>query len=163
MTVEALTQHFHARFQVGQGARLLVQVVMLDVVVDVAYQLQQLAAVLPAQLFGRQLQVKQADVAQFRQVNGEQCAVGADALVIAAQFFEVTFAVVAELFEQESDALAIGAAAVLRGVFAQGSEVSMGAGEGLFVECLVSSRCFAGCGGGNAASTRAMRQAPGWS
>ena len=41
---------------------------------------------------------------------------------------------VAELFEKQADALAVGAAAVLHRVFAQRDEVGVRAGEGLFVD-----------------------------
>ena len=132
--VEAVAQHFHPGFEVAQGAGALVLVAVLDVVVGVVDELQQLAAVVFAQLARRQLQVEQADVHQFGQVHGEQRAVGADFVVVAAQAFEVGFAVVAELFEQKPNALAVGTAAVLHRVFAQCGEVGMGAGEGLLVD-----------------------------
>ena len=87
-----------------------------------------------AQLGCGQLQIQQADVHQFGQVYGEQRAVGTDAFVVAAQVFKIGFAVVAELFEKQADALAVGAAAVLHRVFAQRDEVGVRAGEGLFVD-----------------------------
>ena len=85
--MQALAQYFHACFEVAQGAGTLVLVAVLYEIVRVADQLQQLAAVMFAQLGCGQLQVKQADVCQFGQVYGEQRAVGADALVVATQVF----------------------------------------------------------------------------
>ena len=120
---EAFAQHFHAGFKVVQGAGAHPGVPVADEVVGIADQLQQLTAVMFAKFGGGQLQVEQADVRQFGQIDGEQRAVGADFIVIIAKTTQVDFAVVAELFEEEADALAIGTAAVLRRVVAQGSEV----------------------------------------
>ena len=85
--MQAFAQYFHACFEVAQGAGTLVLVAVLYEIVRVADQLQQLAAVMFAQLRRRQLQIQQADVHQFGQIHGEQRAVGADALVVATQVF----------------------------------------------------------------------------
>ena len=75
---EAFAQHFHAGFKVVQGAGAHPGVPVADEIVGVADQLQQLTAVMFAKFGGGQLQVEQADVRQFGQIDGEQRAVGTD-------------------------------------------------------------------------------------